>query len=81
LATAAYQVVLQLSVFMHKVKATIQQAQNNKSSTDLFKGESVNKIFEFVQASDIEDYIFYSRTPLIYIKLKCPIFSRLKLKG
>jgi hypothetical protein len=46
LATATHQVVLQLS-------ATIQQTQNNRLSTDFLRGETVNIMFYFGQASGI----------------------------
>jgi hypothetical protein len=38
LATAAHLVVVQTSNIIHKVKATIQQAQNNRLSTELSRG-------------------------------------------
>jgi hypothetical protein len=44
LTTAAHQIVLQTSDIIHKVKATIKQAQNNKLSP-------VNKIFDFIKTS------------------------------
>jgi hypothetical protein len=47
LATAAHQVVVQTLGTIHKVKATIQQAQNDRLSTELLKGETVNKIFDY----------------------------------
>jgi hypothetical protein len=53
LSPAAHQVVLQSSDFMYKVKATIQQFQNNRLLTELLRGEIVDKIFAFRQASAI----------------------------
>ncbi len=44
LATAADQIVLQASDIIHKVKTTIQEAQNNRLSTELLRGETVNKV-------------------------------------
>ena len=51
LATAAHQVVLKSSDIIHKVKATIQQAQNNRLSTELLRGDTINKIYDFVVSS------------------------------
>jgi hypothetical protein len=39
LVTAAQQIVLQTADIMHKVKSTIQQAQNNRLSTKILRGE------------------------------------------
>jgi aspartate 1-decarboxylase len=52
LATAAQQVVLQTAGIMHKVKSTIHQAQNNsRLSTELLRGDTVSKIFDFLTKS------------------------------
>ena len=48
LATAAHQVVLKSSDIIHKVKSTIQQAQNNRLSTELLRGDTINNIYDFV---------------------------------
>jgi hypothetical protein len=40
-------VVLLSLVIIHKVKATIQQAQNKRLPTELLKSNTMNKIFEF----------------------------------
>jgi hypothetical protein len=49
LATTARQVVLQASDIMHKVKAKIQQARNNKLSTELLRVETVNEVFDYIK--------------------------------
>jgi hypothetical protein len=54
LAKAAHQVVIKLSETFHKVKANIQQVQNNRLSTELLKGDTINKIFKFIQNSASE---------------------------
>jgi hypothetical protein len=51
LATAAHQVVLQTADIIHKVKFTLQQVQNNRLSTELLRGETVNKIFNIIKKS------------------------------
>jgi hypothetical protein len=51
LVTAAHQILLQPSDIIHKVKATIQQAQNNRLSTDLLRGETKNKIYDFIKTT------------------------------
>jgi hypothetical protein len=49
LATTANQVVIKSSeIIIHKVKATIQQAQNNRLPKKLLQGDTVNKTFEFI---------------------------------
>ncbi len=54
LATAAHQVVIKSSETIHKVKATIQQFQNNRLSTELLKEDTINKTFYFIQDWAIE---------------------------
>jgi hypothetical protein len=39
MASAVHQIVLQTSDIIHKVNATIQQAQNNRLSTELLRGK------------------------------------------
>jgi hypothetical protein len=51
LARAAHQIVLQNAVIMHKIKSTIQQAQNKRLSTELLRGEAINKFFCFIKTS------------------------------
>jgi hypothetical protein len=51
LATAAHQVVIKSSDTIHKVKAAIQQVQNNRLSTKLLRGDTIYKIFNFIQNS------------------------------
>ena len=51
LASAAQQVVLKSSDIIHKVKSTIQQAQNSRLSTELLRGDTINKIYSFVLKS------------------------------
>jgi hypothetical protein len=63
----------QSSDIVHKVKSTIQQAQNNRLSTKLLSSDKINKIHNFVQNSAI----FRGLEPPIKIhwistKLSCP---------
>jgi hypothetical protein len=51
LAKAAHQLVIESSNIIHKVKSTIQQAHSNRLFTQLLKGDTINKIFEFIQKS------------------------------
>jgi hypothetical protein len=78
LATAAHQVVLKSSDIFHKVKATIQQAKINRLSTELLRGDTINKICDFVVNSaglrGLEPLIKISLT---YIKWKYLIFINL----
>ena len=53
LDAAAHLVVIQSSDIILKVKTTIHQAQNNRLSTELLRGDTGNKINEFVQNSAI----------------------------
>jgi hypothetical protein len=41
--TAAFQIVVQTEDIMHKVKSTIRQAQNNRLSTELLRGDTIIK--------------------------------------
>ena len=43
--------VIKSSDTIHKVKVTIQQAQNNWLSKELLKGDTINKIFKFIVIS------------------------------
>ena len=54
LASAAHQIVGKSSYIIHKVEATIQQAQNNRLSTELLKSETINQIFNVVVTSASE---------------------------
>jgi hypothetical protein len=47
-------VVINPSDTIHKVKSTVQQVQNNRLSKEFLMGNTINKIFEFIQkiASD-----------------------------
>jgi hypothetical protein len=51
LATEAHQVVIKSSDTIHKVKASIQQAQYHRFSTEVLKGDTINKFFYFIQNS------------------------------
>ena len=51
IATAANEVVLKTASIAHKIQATIQQAQNHKLSTELLSGETITKIYEFIQTT------------------------------
>jgi hypothetical protein len=51
LAMAGKQDVIKSPDTIHKVKAAIQQVQNNRLSTELLRGDTINKIFDFIQNS------------------------------
>jgi hypothetical protein len=51
LATAAHQVIIKTSDTICKIEATIQQVQNKRLSTEHLKGDTINKIFKFIQDS------------------------------
>jgi hypothetical protein len=55
LATAAHKVVLKTADTILKVKATIQQVQINRLSSELLRGDIIDKIFKFIQNSAIDE--------------------------
>jgi hypothetical protein len=74
LATAAHQVVLQTLNIIHKVKATIQQTQNNRLSTKLLRGETVNKFFCYIiESAFAKGMDLLIKNPLIYTRQNCLI--------
>jgi hypothetical protein len=62
---------------IHKVKVTIQQAQNNRFSMKLLRGVTVNKIFhlkEKVPEQEVE--ILLSKNPSDLFQVKVPYFYK-----
>jgi hypothetical protein len=78
LATAAHQVVIKFSDTIYKIKTTIQQVQNNMLSTELLKGDTLNKIFKFIQNRASErglELLF--KNPSDLFQVESPYFYKL----
>jgi hypothetical protein len=76
LATAAQKVVIRSSHITHKVNATIKQAQANKLSTELLRGDTIYKIFDFV-VQVLVALNLYLEILLTYFKWNCYTFTNL----